>query len=153
MSEQTYAHNHPPHCCCRWALDVDSYAPTTICPQCPEHGELSQLSAEREAAEIEPMTPSQLRAIEPTDAAHDAAECIRSVDGWCETCSTADGPVYHGEERRRPQLEPTDAAHDAAVAAALAGTRLAGPCSSCHQLAQRPPTEYCQTPELHSVQP
>lgn len=49
--------------------------------------------------------------------------------------------------------EATDAAHDASVAAALAGTRLAGPCSSCHQLAQRPPTEYCQTPEAHQVQP
>jgi hypothetical protein len=49
--------------------------------------------------------------------------------------------------------EATDAAHDAAVAAALAGTRLAGPCSSCHQLPGRPPTEYCTTPELHHVQP
>ena len=52
-----------------------------------------------------------------------------------------------------PSIEPTDAAHDAAVAAALASTRLPGPCPSCHQLPGRPPTEYCETPNRHETQP
>lgn len=38
-------HNHPPLCCCP-DLRTD-YRPSTICPLCPEHGELAQLSKRR----------------------------------------------------------------------------------------------------------
>lgn len=29
---------------------------------------------------------------------HGRANCVTTVDGWCRTCSTADGPVYHRED-------------------------------------------------------
>jgi hypothetical protein len=38
-----YAHNHPPRCCCIQLHDSQRLS-TDLCPLCPEHGELAQLS-------------------------------------------------------------------------------------------------------------
>ncbi len=65
-------HNHPPHCCCERG-DLTTRMPDDICPGCPEHGDLADRPA---------MHPPYL-------------DCEVSVDGWCEICSTAFGPVYH----------------------------------------------------------
>lgn len=39
-------HNHPPLCCCPDPRPRTGYRPL-ICPLCPEHGELAQLSKRR----------------------------------------------------------------------------------------------------------
>ena len=65
-------HNHEPRCCCR---RENPHARTLVCPACPEHGVFDHPSLH---------TPRR--------------NCVTAIDGWCKTCSTGDGPVYHRKE-------------------------------------------------------
>jgi hypothetical protein len=123
------AHNHPPRCCCIQLHDSQRLS-TDLCPLCPEHGELAQLSN---------------------------GECpnCHQLPGRPHTEFCQLGAPLSGIEVRNPGDRTTLAPGQTSQPAThtrttpLATPTPAGACPSCHLDYDWPPTQACTQPDTH----
>jgi hypothetical protein len=108
----TAAHNHPPRCCCPTPDEImhrtrDQAGRPTICPACPEHGELAgdraPAWAERwhqdgpDSAHERTQCEPDMCGLEPSVAGLVCPKCRQPIGRpHTEFCTLAPGRVWNG---------------------------------------------------------